>query len=199
MSAPTNSDTTPRIPPPVNGIQVNFCKNPTCANFGVPASVEKQRRGPGAKGCNRDNCTVKGAGYSEGRAGTPIIYCEWCKETPPLKSNQGICEEVERVSAYLRTPEPSCPNPTCVNHGVGIDQPKGHYHGKGKTKAGASRFLCVACANSFSVNTSKPAKTTTFRTKTPRFTTCWSTPCRCAVSNTCPPLASRRLPASDSD
>lgn len=158
MSVPTNSDTTPRIPLPVNGIQVNFCKNPTCANFGVPASAEKQSRGPVAKDRIRDNYTVKGAGYSEGRAGTPIIYCEWCKETPPLKSNQGICEEVERVSAYLRTSEPSCPTTTCVNHGVGIIQAKGRYYSKGPTQAGSHRYQCRACSKSFTVNTSKPAK-----------------------------------------
>jgi len=31
-----------RIPVEVGAIQVNFCKNPQCQNFGVPASTEKQ-------------------------------------------------------------------------------------------------------------------------------------------------------------
>jgi len=35
----------PRIPTTVNGIQVNFCKNPNCLNFGRPASEEVQPRG----------------------------------------------------------------------------------------------------------------------------------------------------------
>jgi hypothetical protein len=76
MSVSTNSDSTPRVPPPVNGIQVNFCKNPTCANYGAPASAEIQPRGPGAKARNRDNYSVKGAGDSVGRAGSPVIFCE---------------------------------------------------------------------------------------------------------------------------
>ncbi|MGO9614295.1 MAG: hypothetical protein ACLPX5_14860 [Dissulfurispiraceae bacterium] len=29
-----------RIPEEVNGFQVNFCKNPRCPNFGIPASTE---------------------------------------------------------------------------------------------------------------------------------------------------------------
>jgi transposase-like protein len=158
MSVSTNSETTPRVPPLFGGIQVNFCKNPTCANFGVPASTEKQPRGPGAKARNRDNYTVKGAGYSEGRPGTPVLFCEWCKETPPLKSNKGIHEEVERIAAYLQTPEPSCPNPDYINHGVGISQGKGHYYSKGPTPSGSQHYQCRACPKSFTVNTSKPAK-----------------------------------------
>ena len=31
-----------RIPATVGNVQVNFCKNPACPNFGVPASQDKQ-------------------------------------------------------------------------------------------------------------------------------------------------------------
>ena len=30
-----------RVPPAVSGIQVNFCKNPLCGNYGVPAMAER--------------------------------------------------------------------------------------------------------------------------------------------------------------
>ena len=39
----------PRVPPPYEGIQVNFCKNVECGHFGRPASPERQPRGPGAR------------------------------------------------------------------------------------------------------------------------------------------------------
>jgi hypothetical protein len=38
-----------RVPAEVGTIQVNFCKNPQCQNFGVPASTERQPRDRGAK------------------------------------------------------------------------------------------------------------------------------------------------------
>jgi len=34
-----------QVPEPCDGIQVNFCKNPLCPNFGIPASPESQSRG----------------------------------------------------------------------------------------------------------------------------------------------------------
>jgi hypothetical protein len=37
-----------RVPMEVGSIQVNFCKNPQCQNFGVPASGKRQPRGKGA-------------------------------------------------------------------------------------------------------------------------------------------------------
>lgn len=33
-----------RVPIDVDGIQVNFCKNPQCPNFGAPASTKRQPR-----------------------------------------------------------------------------------------------------------------------------------------------------------
>lgn len=159
MSVSTNSEVPPRIPPEVGGIQVNFCKNPSCSNFGVPASAEKQPRGPGASLRGRDSYRVAGSSYSNNRPGTPVIICLACNETPPIKSNQGVHEERERMAAYLAPPEePSCPGDSCPNRGVGVSQGKGRYHRKGTSAAGSPRWVCLACKRSFSVNVSKPAK-----------------------------------------
>lgn len=38
----------PRVPPSVNGIQVNFCQNPKCSNFSNPVETKK-KRAQGAK------------------------------------------------------------------------------------------------------------------------------------------------------
>ncbi len=39
------SGSDPRVPPPHEEIQVNFCKNVECGHFGEPARPEKQPRG----------------------------------------------------------------------------------------------------------------------------------------------------------
>ena len=157
MSVSTNREGPPRIPLEAGGIQVNFCKNPNCPNFGVPASVEKQPRGPGAAARGRDNYRVAGGTHGRG-VSVPVITCLMCNEAPPIKSNQGVHGEMTRMAAYLAVPEPSCPGEDCPNHGVGVSKGNGRYHRKGTTAAGSPRWVCLACKRSFSVNVSKPAK-----------------------------------------
>ena len=157
MSVSTNERVPSRIPLAVAGIQVNFCKNPNCANFGVPASSAKQPRGPGAAGRGRDRYRVEGNTHGRGVT-VPVLTCLFCKEAPPVKSNQGVHEECERMAAYLADTEPSCPGEFCPNHIVGVSQKKGHYQSFGTTAAGSPRFRCLHCGKTFSVNVSKPAK-----------------------------------------
>lgn len=158
MSVSTNSSTKPRVPVEVDGIQVNFCKNPNCANFGIPASTGKQPRGPGAQSRGRDSYRVAGGSYSNNRQGSPAITCLKCNEAPPIKSNQGVCEEKVRISSYLEVVEPSCLNSVCPNFNIGISESKGRYRRHSTTAAGSPRFLCLACKKTFSINISKPAK-----------------------------------------
>lgn len=47
MKAISLPPTLPALPPAIKGINVNFCKNPRCANFGVPATIVKYRRTQG--------------------------------------------------------------------------------------------------------------------------------------------------------
>jgi hypothetical protein len=51
-----------RVPVEVGAIQVNFCKNPQCQNFDIPASTERQPRGRGTAKRGRDTYTVVGSG-----------------------------------------------------------------------------------------------------------------------------------------
>ena len=82
--------------------------------------------------------------------GFPVLKCHACGEYPPLKSNAGIQEELERLYAYLEpSSEPSCPNTACGNHGVGISAGKVAYQSFGKTAAGAKRYRCKACGRTF--------------------------------------------------
>jgi hypothetical protein len=74
-----------RVPIAVGTIQVNFCKNPQCQNFGIAASTKRQPRGPGAAQRGRDTYTVVGSGR-----GTPMLRCSFCGQYPTIKSNKAI-------------------------------------------------------------------------------------------------------------
>jgi transposase-like protein len=141
----------PRIPATFNGIQVNFCKNPLCLNYGRPASSKVQPRGPGA-GTREDTYTLSGSSIlSAGSKEKTRIGCNLCGEKPPMKSNAAIWEELERLTAYLRPHlEPSCPSGTCPNHSVGISAPKAYYL-FGKTKSGSQRYRCRLCNITFAI------------------------------------------------
>jgi transposase-like protein len=138
-----------RIPEAVGGIQVNFCKNPACTNFGVPASPEKQPRGPGARDRNRDAYTLSGS--KRKWLGDIFLNCHCCGESPSMKSNQAIQEELLRLSSYLQPrPAAACPNADCTNHDTPADDKQG-YHAFGKTAAGSQRYRCRTCGKTFSV------------------------------------------------
>ena len=133
----------PRIPPEVEGIQANFCKNPGCANFGVPA-IDAPQKG---KGIQRDNYILETRGPHR-----PVLTCKLCRERPPIKSNRAIAEEFQRIASYLLPkPEPSCRTESCGNHGKGVISFSDCYHNFGRTKSGSQRYKCKKCEKTFSV------------------------------------------------
>ena len=145
-SSSTSNRNHPRIPPDDGGVQVNHCKSPVCANYGV-APEQTSVRGKNrytldrSKGIAACICTVCGVGF-------------------PLKSNLGIVEEVERMGSYLSPPgEVYCPNEACANHTnqvpVGI---AGAYASFGKTAIGNPRRRCSVCGKTFSRNTKATAR-----------------------------------------
>ncbi len=101
---------------PFRYLQVNFCKNPNCENFGIPAKEEFGKPGPSP---DRD-MRYKVTNTAKGR--TPALLCKVCKEKIPIKSNQGIAAEFERISqAILTLPEKTaCHNDGCVNNGLSV-------------------------------------------------------------------------------
>lgn len=138
----------PRIPLDYDGLQVNFCKNPRCENFGVPPSVERQPRGPGASSKpGRDNYSL------DSKNGRPVIICLLCNQTWVLKSNLGVAEEVKRMQDALAA-KPTlrcCPNPGCKNK-TGVDEdPCIEYQYYGTTEIGSVRFKCKTCKKTFSI------------------------------------------------
>ncbi|WP_246540438.1 hypothetical protein [sulfur-oxidizing endosymbiont of Gigantopelta aegis] len=138
----------PRIPVEINDIQVNFCKNPLCQNYGVPASTESQvKLHKSQKDCYKLS--------SGSRKPVTKLICKSCNELFPVKSNQGIWDELQRIEEYLKeTPEVSCPDNSCKNNLISIKLGKEFYQSFGKTKSGSSRYRCKSCKKTFSVKQS---------------------------------------------
>lgn len=139
-STSVTSSTTrkPRIPPPVMGVQYNFCKNPKCENFGIPPEQDSQRGKLGRYS------------LTSGGKHMPLLKCNSCGETPPMKSNKGIVDEVFRIAEYLQTDEVCCPNPECENHRVPLGTKKA-YRYFGVARSGAVRHQCCKCKKTFSI------------------------------------------------
>lgn len=137
-SSPVSSVIPSKIPVAFKGIQYNFCKNHTCENYGVEPSLNKKER--------------LGLYTLYGYKNYPLLKCNICGEMPPLKSNQGIVEEIERLSEYLNSNNTvsSCPDSNCVNHTNPVGTKKA-YRSFGTTKAGAKRFQCAICSKTFSI------------------------------------------------
>lgn len=137
------------MPSEVDGIQVNFCKNPACANYGVPPR-EAVLRGQAAHGAPQDSYILAAAGTT-----IPVMRCRLCHEFPPIKSNLGIAEERRRFLFDLAGAlEARCPDPACANHSVPVSTGTGGYQGFGHTRSGSRRYRCKACGKTFAVGKS---------------------------------------------
>ena len=136
------------MPTEADGIQVNFCKNPACSNYGVPPK-QTVSRGRAAHGATQDTYIIQASG-----AGKPILHCRICGEYPPPKSNTAISEEQARLLRDLTVaPAPFCPDESCSNHTIPVGT-KGNYQSFGVTKSSSRRYLCNACGKTFSVGKS---------------------------------------------
>lgn len=143
-----------RVPPAVNGIQTNFCKNPACGNFGMPAleSIKGMRLRTIAGTSIRTRDGYKSSTTGRGLPALKCVYCD--TRPPPLKSNLAIHEELTRMEAYLKVEHSvndACKTVGCANKGVSWAATPDRYRSIGKTKAGSPRYTCKACSKSFSV------------------------------------------------
>lgn len=142
----------PRIPPEVDGIQVNHCKSPQCVNFSYPAGPNRPYRRNGTPSVLGDY--IVGTSNRD----TPSIKCAFCNEKSPIRSNQAISEEYTRLGNHLyrQVFEPSCKTEDCLMHGVPLSQSGSQYIAFGKTASGTQRYRCLECKKTFS-GTQKPA------------------------------------------
>lgn len=145
--SPTNNQR--KIPAEHAGTDVNFCKTPGCVNFGVPPSRESRvgKRGPDAP--PSDGYRLIG---TPGRHGSvPSLHCQHCGTTTVLKSNLGVHEELQRITAFLRQINPvACQRDGCANQGKPVRAHPDLYRLHGRTRHGSPRFRCKACDSTVS-------------------------------------------------
>jgi transposase-like protein len=155
-----------RIPASYEGIQVNFCKDPKCPNYGIPAKDTikglslPEEVSPTAGKRHRDGYTVQ-TRSSAAKKGTKRLKCNECKDAPPMKSNKGIHEEFSRMAKYLAPvvkKDLYCPDSECPNYGVSVTAGPSHYYNKGKSDAKSIRYECRSCGKSISEQTSTTVK-----------------------------------------
>lgn len=128
-----------RVPEAFDGIQVNYCKNPTCRNFGVPPP-QKGTKGRLAAGAVPDSYR---SGNTAGQVA--ILSCKLCSEHPTVKSNRAVAEELKRLEMELDLPSPPCCDTDgCPNQQHPITS-REHYQRFGKTASGSTRYRCKAC------------------------------------------------------
>lgn len=120
-------------------MEVNFCKDPRCANFGVPMPATKTS---GVAGPYR----LIGSGS---QTGSMEIRCTACGAKLPVKNNDGIAEELRRLRAPLEALRLRCPDPACANHALTVPD-KSAYKAIGHSAAGSPRWRCKACGRTFS-------------------------------------------------
>ena len=133
-----------RYPPAVGGVQVNHCKNPRCANFGIPSKQTHQKRPSNWRESPVDYSVVAGG------KDYPLLRCNECKEHLPMQSNIAIVEEVLRIAKYLEpTDRPSCKNGDCIQNGVPLNGLGAKYKRSGTTLGGSIRYQCLCCKKTF--------------------------------------------------
>ncbi|ULB08374.1 hypothetical protein ORIO_00255 [Cereibacter azotoformans] len=140
------------MPYPVAGIDLNFCRNPACAEYGILPDPFKRPNGsePAPPGVPR--------GAVSGKKHEEYYQCDSCGTTHRLKNNRAVAEEVERLRRIRSTDPsaPACRNTDCANHGLSVAAHPGMYQRFGKTKGGDARWRCKGCGKTFSVG--KPAR-----------------------------------------
>jgi DNA polymerase III epsilon subunit len=164
---------------PVTGhmVQLNFCKNADCGNFGIPAKNPRLKP---------DKTPHRGLGndykltYSK-RIESHLLTCQLCNESFTMINNRAFVQECIRNNSIGVPTEPSCTNSLkgCCNVGKGIYShpdvykkngltrktrvwatpkvPKGTNNRKPKIKIelqpllGSQRYQCKSCGKNFSV------------------------------------------------
>ena len=123
-------------------VQVNHCRTPGCANFGVPARTKRGKTGPSK---DRD---LRYAVISTSKGQEPALRCKACNGKGAVRSNVAIAEEIERIADYARPLEYryACKNQGCANFGLSIGEHRERYRKCGHYKTPENPYYqCKAC------------------------------------------------------
>ena len=132
-------------------IQVNHCRMPDCDNYGVPVRTTPVKTGPSD---DRDP-HYKVASTNKGRVSA--LVCKSCNEKPPIKSNQGITEELARLRAPLFVDDRGCQRSGCENNGKRSDEHTELYRRYGvNSGTERERRQCRCCGYRFDIGLAPP-------------------------------------------
>jgi DNA-directed RNA polymerase subunit RPC12/RpoP len=123
-------------------VQVNHCRTPGCANFGVPARTKRGKTGPSADRDLRYKLTSTAKGQE------PAIECKECRGKGAIRSNAAIAEEIARIADYARPLERrfACKTAGCANEGLSIGEHRHLYVKRGYYKTPDNPYYqCKAC------------------------------------------------------
>ena len=123
-------------------VQVNHCRTPGCANFGVPARTQPGKTGPSADRDLRYKLTSTAKGQE------PAIECKACRGKGAVRSNEAIAEEIARIADYARPLEHrfACKTEGCANQGLSIGEHRQLYTKYGYYKTPENPiYRCKAC------------------------------------------------------
>jgi hypothetical protein len=132
------------VPPTVDGLQLNCCRNALCDSFGQqPDEVMWHRNG------EVDRYVAVGTGSSS------ALRCRTCKEHTSLASNLAVVEERDRLLALMAPPSGgACGNEECAYQGRDALLHPELYQAFGRTAVGSKRYRCRGCRKTFSVSVS---------------------------------------------
>jgi transposase-like protein len=137
-----------RIPHPRFGVDVNFCRNAQCSQFGVQPDW-RDGRGQNLSS-NTDNLRrgeVKGTGDEKN------FTCGSCGQASVIKNNRAVVEEYRRLRRlqWHDGGQKSCGQKACRSHGRSLDVRPELYRKSGRTSAGHQRYACKRCRSTFAV------------------------------------------------
>lgn len=134
------------------GVDLNFCRNPACALYGVLPDPFKRPNGspPAPPGVPRG--AVPGGKHKE------FYKCSACGTTSRVKNNRAVVEEQERLRRLrdIDPCAPACRMTGCADQDLPVSDHSDLYQRFGKTEGGDPRWRCKGCAKTFS--TGKPAR-----------------------------------------
>ncbi len=149
-----------RLPLPFRGVNINFCKNPHCPNFGVEAELE-DGRGRSRSDNNRSSYIVSA------RHENAVLRCTTCGVSSVVKSNKAVWEEFDRHLQALALPHGHrCTKETCSNHTKPLDSHPGEYYRHGTNASGDPRYRCRKCRTTFSASKGHARQQTSHENKT---------------------------------
>jgi hypothetical protein len=141
------------LPLPEPGLEVNFCRNTNCQNFGRPPD-----RNPSRKHNLPAEALLSRYILFKSKDET-VIKCAICGRTSSMLSNAALVAEISRLRTAngVLMPE-GCPTKDCENHTRPAVTYPAEYYAHGRTRSGTERLRCRRCLKTLTVGERRPRR-----------------------------------------